>query len=327
MRSHQLWREIERESGQALFTACGGLILARAAGKSRLHEQDDFFGNTVRAAVAFGIPHEQLTAAEIAARFPQFVLNGDEAGYFEPGAGYLAPEACVGAQLTLAARHGATLRFGETARTISRVDGRTTIETNRAKYSPGLTIVAAGPWLPQLCPELAASLSVRRQVLYWFERGAADARPHSYRPGDFPIFIWHWGEGADDVFYGFPEIGGAGAIKVATEQHEISTTPDAVSRVVTEPEIAAMHARHIEGRLRGIGGRCVKAVTCLYTDAPGANFIIDRLPDAPDTIIVSACSGHGFKHSAAIGEALAEMTTSKKTPFMLEPFGWQYIQS
>ena len=29
MRSHQLWREIEAESGQILLTACGGLIMAR----------------------------------------------------------------------------------------------------------------------------------------------------------------------------------------------------------------------------------------------------------------------------------------------------------
>ena len=31
--------------------------------------------------------------------------------------------------------------------------------------------------------------------------------------------------------------------------------------------------------------------------------LIDRLPDAPNMIVIAACSGHGFKHSAAIGEA------------------------
>jgi sarcosine oxidase len=84
-----------------------------------------------------------------------------------------------------------------------------------------------------------------------------------------------------------------------------------------------MYATHVKGKLRGIGARCVKAATCLYTNAPAANFIIDRLPDAPDTIVVSACSGHGFKHSAAIGEAVAVMAAARETPEVLRPFSLQ----
>ena len=320
MRSHQLWREIEHETGQALLTACGGLIIAGTERLSRLHEQRDFLGNTIRAAEVHGIPHQRLSATEIAARFPQFVLRGDECGYFEPGAGFLAPEACVLAQLTLAARCGATLRFGETVHSVARLHEHTIVETDRTYYQPGITVVAAGPWVPQLLPQLAASLTVRRQVLYWFERDVAKTPAYSYQPRDFPIFIWHWGEGTNDVFYGFPQIGNSGTIKVATEQHDVSTTPETVMRDVGEEEIAAMHARHVAGKLRGIGARCVQAVTCLYTNAPAANFMIDRLPDAPDTIVVSACSGHGFKHSAAIGEAVATMAVSGETPEVLRPF-------
>ena len=81
-----------------------------------------------------------------------------------------------------------------------------------------------------------------------------------------------------------------------------------------------MVSRHINGKLRGIDARCVRAVPCLYTNVPGANFIIDRLPGASDTIVVSACSGHGFKHSAAIGEAVALMAMSGETPKVLQPF-------
>ena len=167
-------------------------------------------------------------------------------------------------------------------------------------------------------PQFAASVSVRRQVMYWF--ACEPAHVKAYRSDGFPIFIWHWGEGAEDVFYGFPEIGAAGAIKVATEQHAFSTTPQTVNREVTVDEIAAMHARHIASRLRGIGKHGVKALTCLYTNAPRANFVIDFLPDAKDIIVVSACSGHGFKHSAAIGEAVATMAVSGETPDVLKPF-------
>ena len=322
MRSHHLWREIEAQTGQTLLTACGGLIIAHAGQPSRLHEQDDFLGSTIRAAEAFGIPHERLNANEIAARFPQFVLQGDECGYFEPGAGYLAPEACVRAQLSLATQHGADSRFGEKVRSVAHVGRQTIVETDCTRYAPGVTIVSAGPWVPQLLPALAESLTVRRQVLYWFERDSSRPEPLSYLSSDFPIFIWHWGQGADDVFYGFPQLDGATAIKVATEQHTSTTTPETVRRDIADVEIATMHARHIDGKLRGIGASCTKAVTCLYTNTVDANFIVDRLPEAPDTIVVSACSGHGFKHSAALGEAVATMAAYSGTPAVLQPFAF-----
>jgi sarcosine oxidase len=322
MRSHQLWREIESETGTSLFNACGGIVIARAGQASRLHAQDDFLGNTFRAAERFNIPHERLNAAEIAARYSQFMLQGDEFAYYEPGAGYLAPEACVSAQLTLAARHGADLRFGERVMSMAHEHGNAIVQTDRARYTAVTTIVCAGPWVPQLlqssAPQLVAPLNVRRQVLYWFHCDAAP--PVSYRADRFPIFIWNWGPGEGDVFYGFPQLGEAGVIKVATSQHTFSTTPDAVHRKVTATEISTMHATHIAGKLRGVSARCANAVTCLYTDAPDAKFVIDRLPDAPDTIFVSACSGHGFKHSAAIGEAVATMVLTNATPDVLKPF-------
>lgn len=320
MRSHQLWREIERETGAQLFNACGGLVIAREGQQSRMHEQQDFLANTFHAAATFGIAHARLNAAEIAARYPHFILHGDEHAYFEPGAGYLAPEACVSAQLGLAAQYGGELHFGETVRSVSSSKGKTTVETDRARYAAGTTIVAAGPWTPRLLPAVAASLSVRRQVLYWFERDVSQAGAISYRARDFPIFIWHWGGGEDEVFYGFPEMEGSGSIKLATEYREAATTPETVRRDVTTAESAAMYATHVQGKLRGVGARCAKAVTCLYTNTALANFIVDRVPDAADAIVISACSGHGFKHSAAMGEAVAMMAISGETPAGLQPF-------
>ena len=38
-------------------------------------------------------------------------------------------------------------------------------------------------------------------------------------------------------------------------------------------------------------------------------------------ILVSPCSGHGFKHSAAIGEAVAEWIVDGRSRLDLGPFG------
>ncbi len=318
-RSHKLWREIEQQTGGYLLHTCGGIIITPEGQPNHLHAQRDFLGNTFSAADAFGIAHERLAAHEIVTRYPQFVLAGNEVGYFEPTAGYLKPEACVQAQLQLAEKYGASLRFGEAVQTIARRDGHTLVETNCGRYAAGTTIVAAGAWTPRILPTMDGRLTVRRQLLAWF---ALDGSV-SYAPEDFPVFIWLWGTGANDAFYGFPEIGVDGrvrAIKVAAEQNEVETTADTVDRNVTPAEIAAMFEHHVAGKLQGVTGRCVKAATCLYTSTPTANFIIDRLPHAADTIVVSACSGHGFKHSAAIGEAVAQMAIEKSTPEILRPF-------
>lgn len=315
-RSHQLWREIEAETNEVLLNACGGLILARTGQASHMHAQKDFLGNTIRAAQRFGIPHEVLTAKDIAMRYPQFILQGDESAYFEPGAGYLNPEACVRAQLQLAKRHGADLRLGETVMAIRRGAKGSVVETNRATYAAGTTIVAAGAWLPALMPHIATPLVVRRQVMFWFATEAGSA----YSAKHFPIFIWHWGATPDDVFYGFPQTGHEHAIKVAAEQHIASTTTSTVQREVSANEAAAMYQQHVVTRLSGVRARLVRAATCLYTEAPGARFLIDRVPDQQDVIVISACSGHGFKHSAAIGEAVAEMVVERQTPEMLRPF-------
>jgi sarcosine oxidase len=87
-----------------------------------------------------------------------------------------------------------------------------------------------------------------------------------------------------------------------------------------------MHASQVRGRLLGVTAVCTRAVTCLYTVTPGFGFVIDRHPEWERVLVASPCSGHGFKHSAAIGEALAERATAGTSrldlsPFSLERFG------
>jgi sarcosine oxidase len=314
-RSHQLWREIEAASGEKIFTDCGALVLARTGLDSKLHGQSDFLGATIEAAESFGIKHEKLTNEEISARFPQFELIGDEQGYFEGEAGYLNPETAVAAQLKLAENEGATLITGQPAK--FRKDSRATyVEFDGEVYVAEKTIIAAGAWVPQLLPEMAPNLRVSRQVLYWFELDGSV----SYSAKECPVFIWNWGGEDTDVFYGFPQTADRAEIKIATEQLVTTTTPETVSRQVKNEEVVTMAESHVVGKLRGVTSHCTRAVTCLYTSTADSNFVIDWLPDRSETLVVSACSGHGFKHSAAIGEAAAEMVETGRTPEVLLPF-------
>jgi sarcosine oxidase len=196
------------------------------------------------------------------------------------------------------------------------------VTTPQASYGANTLILSAGAWLPQLLgARYASPFKVQRQVLFWFD---VDGPVAPFEPQNFPIFIWGRPHGG---FYGFPAIDGKqGGVKVATEQYETTTTPETANRVAEADEAQAMHGRYVMASLPGISSRCLKSVVCLYTVTPDAEFVIDRHPDFERVLIASPCSGHGFKHSAAIGEALSELALDGKTRFDLRPFRFDRFQ-
>ncbi|HEY8697213.1 MAG TPA: FAD-dependent oxidoreductase, partial [Rhizomicrobium sp.] len=109
-------------------------------------------------------------------------------------------------------------------------------------------------------------------------------------------------------------------IKLASERFEQTTTPQSARREASEGEIAAIRAL-VAPNLPGVGPRCLRATACLYTVTPDFGFVIDRHPDSERILIASPCSGHGFKHSPAIGEALAEWALEGGSRLDLKPFG------
>ena len=109
LRSHQLWRELEAERGVSLFEQCGVLIMTATATATSHHGRPDFTRTTLELARRYGIAHEEWDGPTIRQRFPQFQVADDALGYFEPGGGYLYPEACIRAQLDGARERGAQL--------------------------------------------------------------------------------------------------------------------------------------------------------------------------------------------------------------------------
>ena len=304
LRSYEIFREVEREAGERLLTVTGGLWISSPARQAETHVAN-FFDNTLAAARRFRIEHEILPPAEIRRRFPQFNVRDNEVGYYEPDAGYLRPEACVRAQLKLARAHGAEIRVDAPVHSLDELPAARTV------------ILAAGAWVRDFLPAQAAALfTVTRQVQFWFEVPGSVER---FMAPNFPVWIWEL-QDRRNVIYGFPAVDGA--VKVATEQYAIPCAPEPVeARLgVTEAECATMHADLVAPYLPGVGPRCVKTASCVYTATPDFGFVLDRHPERGDVIVASACSGHGFKHSAAVGEALAELATEGRSTLDLGKF-------
>jgi sarcosine oxidase len=317
MRAHEIWREIENETGASLLTTNGGLVISSDGKLSKTHV-DGFFQNTVGAAKRFGIPHELLDAAEIRRRYPQFAVGDQEYGYFEPSAGFVRPELCVHAHLQLAKKYAATLRTGETVLDFEPTPSTVRVVTDKGRYEADKLVIAAGSWAPQLLgPELAHMFKVHRQVQYWF---APKEGVSAFRPDRFPVFIWEL-RAVRQGIYGFPAIDGVtGGIKVATESFENTTVPCDDAREISAREIAAMYDDLIAPYFPGIGPVCVRATACFYTVTPDFGFVIDTHPQSDRVMVASPCSGHGFKHSPAIGEALAEWAMEHPSRHSLSAF-------
>ena len=312
-RSHELWREIEAQTGTRLLTQPGGLIMGRPGSW--------LFEGTRELARRLQIEHEELSPSELRGRFPMFAVDDETAGYFEPAAGFVRPEDAVRAQLELARRAGADLRLGERVLDWSASAHGVSVVTDRTRYASEQLILCAGPWLPGLFPEGQELFAVHRQVQIWFtiRQGYEQLR-------DMPVFVWDFGGERGgfvhfDGFYGFPAVDGpAGGVKVATETYETTCTPDGRQHPPTPVETAAMYRHCVQARLPWLGSDPVRTLSCLYTCTRGSRFVIDRHPVHESVLIVSPCSGHGFKHSPAIGEAVAQWVTGSRVDLDLSPF-------
>jgi sarcosine oxidase len=187
--------------------------------------------------------------------------------------------------------------------------------TNRGTYAAGCAVIAAGPWTaPLIGGGLEEVLRVYAQTQCWY---AVDT-PEAFGPDRFPIFIWRHGPDPDDHFYGFPVVS-AGA-KMATEQFAQLTDPQRDRAAPPPDEADRLYTSHVRDRLAGLSRRCLAEVTCLYTVTPDFGFVIDRHPAWARVLVASPCSGHGFKHSAAVGEALAEWATDGRSRLDVTPF-------
>lgn len=314
-RSHEIWRELEIVSGLNLVRNVGCLIYGSAATPNAAHGAADFLATTIDVARQHGIAHEVLDAPALRRRFPQFRFDDDDHGCFEIGGGFVDPEACITAQLEQARRLGAQTHVNERVTAWNTSASGVEVTTNRAIYTAERLILAAGGWLPALLPILAHHLRICRQVMFWFLPEGDHAR---FTPEHMPVYV-RVADSPGHMFYGFPAIDGPeGGLKIAGEQFERADAPDEIDPKVSAEEQAAMYALaapHIH-----IGARCVRTAVCMYTVTPDFDFVIDHTPETERVWFASACSGHGFKHSAAVGEALAEIVTTGQTRFDLSRF-------
>lgn len=297
-RAYALWRELERETGRRLFHQVG-LFIAGAA-------DCESVAGTLLAAQKHHLPVEKLSPAEARMRFPGYRFPEEFTVVCEEQAGYLEVEACVTAHVEASIRHGAELHTDETVLSFADGGGGVRVRTDRGAYSAGRLIVTAGAWAEQVLSAFpsppayrwAELLKVARKPLFWFPAGPQ----YDVAQGNSTFFF----ETPVGQFYGFPRIDGR-TIKVAEHtQGDTVADPLSVDRSQHPGDLARV-ADFLAEFIPDVTPRPVQHSVCLYTRTPDCHFIVDRHPDSSNVILGMGFSGHGFKFTTVLGEALAEL--------------------
>ena len=289
-RAYELWREMERTAGERLLVITGGVDVGGAASET--------IAGSLRSCREHGLPHEELSAAEMARRFPGYRLPAELMAVYQPDGGFVLPERSIVAHASAARELGAEIHAGERALEWQAAGAGVRVRTDAAEYRASRLVITAGPWAAQLVPALERLAIPERQVLVWTE----PRRPEYFAMDAFPIFNMEAEEGR---FYGFPVYGVPG-FKLGKYHHRREQAdPDRVDREI-HPEDEQVLREAIRRYFPDADGATLATKTCMFTNSPDEHFLLDVHPEWPQVSIAAGFSGHGFKFAPVIGEIMAD---------------------
>lgn len=304
-RAYVLWGELERAAGgRKLMIQTGGLMIGP--------EQSGLVTGTLRSAREHGLAHDVLSSRELHRKFPAFAPLDDMVGIHDPRAGILLPEQIIEAHLSLAEHHGAQLRRNSIVHGWERTGDGLALRVGDEVVTARQVVVAAGAWTTTLLEDVIVPLRLERQVIHWFDPVQA---PEYFTPERMPVSMWELHNGS--LFYTKPDLGDG--VKIGVHHGGREITVDTVDRRISETEDA-----HVYDLLRRFvpfaKGHPRDRAVCMYTNAPDRHFVVDRHPSEPDILILSPCSGHGFKFASVLGEVAADLVIAGSSSFDLSSF-------
>ena len=270
-----LWRELETTSGKKILTMTGALMIGA--------ESSENVAGALASAREHHLDAELLDTATLRRRFRGHVVREGEVAVLDKQAGILNPDLAVEAML------------GQVA-DVQRETEISSIAELRRRFDR--VVVAAGPWTPELIDWIP--LKVERQVHGWFVV-ARDA--DWFGPDRFPAFVRFSEESG--FMYGIPSLDGK-TVKVGRHHDGEITTPQTIRRRVDEYDLDPL--RLLTSKyMRGVSGHVARTLTCMYTNTPDGHFVIDFSADDANVVVISACSGHGFKFGPVVGDIAADL--------------------
>jgi sarcosine oxidase len=271
MRSRELWTALFDQAGRPELFQNTGVLWTPPPGDPRAAAMEAAFKNC-------GVAFQRLTASELEHSFLQFRFREERIGLYEAPAGVLLARRAVQAVVAQAVREG--VEYSENA--------------EFARDRSNTIVYACGPWLPKIFPEvLGGRIRVTRQEVFFFGTPAGD---RSFAPPHMPA----WTDITDEHgAYTIPDLENRG-FKLAFDRHGPEFDPDSGDRVAHGwADARAFLAERFPALA---AAPLVESRVCQYENTSTGDFLIDRHPEFDNIWMVGGGSGHGFKHSPAVGE-------------------------
>ena len=303
-RAYELWRETQLQAGEQLLHITGGI-------DASMPERNVFKG-ALASCQQYHLQHQVYDAKALNKRFPAFVLPADMMAVYQPDAGFLLSERCIVAHVNLAMALGAVIHGREQVLDWEPVGDGVKVNTDKGTYTADKLVITAGAWANQLLAPLQQDLAVpERQVLAWFQ----PQKPEIFSPGKLPVWILDdaTGQESDKMYYGLP-LWGIPGFKVGLFNH-LEERIDDPSELNTDihPADEALLRGFTQRHFPDGCGPTLSMRTCMFTNTPDKEFILDQHPDLPQVVFGAGFSGHGFKFASVIGEILTELALDGQT--------------
>ena len=293
LRSLPQWKELAARCGQEIFQETGVLTFS--------DDSTDFVAQSGRSLDRLGIVHERLGAAELAKRFPQIGLKGNEVGILEPHSGALMARRGVQVLVEELVRQGLDYRVAAASLPSSKARLSSIATSGNETISAGVFVFACGPWLPKVFPELLGRyIQPERAEVYFLGVAPGDAR---FSSPQMPTWIY---KSKEVEAYGMPVLENRG-FKVAVDKLSLPADPDTMDREPTPPYRAQLRAFVAERFPDLKDAPVLETRVCQYENTETGNYLVDRHPEMDNVWIVGGGSGHGFKNGPAMGEYVASV--------------------
>ncbi|MFK7943011.1 MAG: NAD(P)/FAD-dependent oxidoreductase [Paracoccaceae bacterium] len=281
------WREIWADLSGAetrYFADTGILCVSQYA--------DDYTDVSMREMDRVGVPYERIAGADIADRFP-FLAPGnfDYATLSEGGA--LMARHILTDLVDWLRRAGVQVLEHAPVKSVDCAAGAVTLADGR-RLDAERVVVAAGVATAALLPELGLDLIAHRTVLVYADPPEDMADLYA----DIPC--WN-ALGGDTDLYGMPALDGL-PMKLGNGAMGFQDA-GAADRQMSPAELQRM-LRDYTLRFRGAERFRIRWHQANYwTQGPNSEFM---LREEGRALVVSACSGHGFKFGALSGRDVAD---------------------
>jgi sarcosine oxidase len=309
-RAGELFAELEELTGAVLYRQTGGLMTGMP--------DSQLVRGTLASVQLHGLPHEVLDGDGIRRRFPATQPAEGMIGVYEPNAGVLMLDACMRTLIGQAQAYGAELRMGTRIMGWRADRDGVTLSTTSGDVRAPRVVFAPGAWMnPMLALEQGGApvqldLTVVRQTTHWF---APAPGVRGLGAAECPITMLEMTDGR--MLYTLPDLGHG--VKAGLHHRGATVTAETVDRTVGMGEEQEMR-EVLDAWLPGSAHRALDSSVCLYTNTPDHHFVIDTHPSHENVLLLSACSGHGFKFTTALAEVAADLVLEGVCAFDVSAF-------